>query len=223
MQAVLQQLAPGIPVINLISNAPCADPLRSSFLLAALRHSFPSGSIFLSVVDPGVGGSRLPLVLEADGQYFVGPDNGLFNTVARLSQQYSFRRISWQPENCSRSFHGRDIFAPVAADLALGKTAKLDTSQLFLDLTSWPADLGQIIYFDSYGNAWTGIRYQAAMTNKTLYCGTMAIAEAAAFCAVEQGDAFWYCNSAGMIEIAVNQGNARQQFALNLGDPVKIL
>ncbi len=82
MESVLRQTAPNVPVINLLSNAPSADPRLSSYLLAALRHSFPVDSIFLAVVDPGVGGARRAVVLEAAGQLFVGLDNGLLNIIA---------------------------------------------------------------------------------------------------------------------------------------------
>src|SRR5664279_2176998 len=113
MESVLRQIAPNVPIINLLSNAPTADPRLSSYLLAALRHSFPVNSIFLTVVDPGVGGQRKAVVLQADGQTFVGPDNGLLNTVAVQGQNTQWAEITWQPEQCSMSFHGRDLFAPV--------------------------------------------------------------------------------------------------------------
>jgi len=82
MEAVLRIHAPGVDVIDLLNDAPPGEPRLAAYLLAALAKHFPAGSIFLSVVDPGVGGERLPVVLEADGRWFVGPDNGLLNTVA---------------------------------------------------------------------------------------------------------------------------------------------
>jgi S-adenosylmethionine hydrolase len=77
MKAVLHRLAPGIPVIDLFADAPCFDARRSAYLLAAYAEALPSGSVILGVVDPGVGGKRLAIALEADGHWFVGPDNGL--------------------------------------------------------------------------------------------------------------------------------------------------
>jgi len=93
MESVLLQAAPNVPVINLLSNAPTADPRLSSYLLAALRHGFPVNSIFLAVVDPGVGGTRRAVVLQADGQTFVGPDNGLLNTVAVQLKMRNGRKL----------------------------------------------------------------------------------------------------------------------------------
>ena len=223
MQAVLLQQSPNTPVINLVSNAPSANPLLSSYLLAALRYQFPLGSIFLAVVDPGVGGKRLPVVLEADGQFFVGPDNGLFNTLACQAEQTSWRQIIWQPENCSMSFHGRDIFAPVAARLANGTADHILKIRQTEDLSGWQTDLACIIYFDDYGNAWTGLRYDQAMAGGRLSCGALQIKQADTFCQVDKGSAFWYKNSCGLIEIAVNQGSAQRQLDLKLGAAINFL
>ncbi|MHA1114521.1 MAG: SAM-dependent chlorinase/fluorinase, partial [Alphaproteobacteria bacterium] len=113
VKAVLAQDAPGVPVIDLIADAPACDPRAGAYLLAALAPEFPPGTVFLCVVDPGVGGPRAPLIVEADGRRFVGPDNGLFEIVTARH-----RRIDWRPARLSTSFHGRDLFAPVAARLA---------------------------------------------------------------------------------------------------------
>ncbi|CAA9889788.1 conserved hypothetical protein [Candidatus Methylobacter favarea] len=104
MESVIRQIAPASPVINLLSSAPAANPRLSSYLLAALRYSFPAGSIFLTVVDPGVGTDRKAVVLHADGQIFVGPDNGLLNTVALQSRHSQWSEITWEPRQCSMSF-----------------------------------------------------------------------------------------------------------------------
>ncbi len=223
MESALQQAAPNVPVINLLSNAPTADPRLSSYLLAALRHSFPVNSIFLAVVDPGVGGERRAVVLHADGQTFVGPDNGLLNTVAVQAQDAQWSEITWRPEHCSMSFHGRDLFAPVAAKLAIN--AADDLLQPFdrNDLNDWPHDLAEVIYFDYYGNAMTGLRYHEAYSAKTLTVNGIAIKQAGTFGDVEEQQAFWYKNSCGLVEIAVNKDRAEQQLALKLGAQVSFL
>jgi len=217
MESVLLQAAPIVPVINLLSNAPTADPRLSSYLLAALRHGFPVNSIFLAVVDPGVGGTRRAVVLQADGQTFVGPDNGLLNTVAVQSENAQWSEITWRPEQCSMSFHGRDLFAPVAAKLAIN--AADDLLQPFdrNDLSDWPQDLAEVVYFDYYGNAMTGLRYHEGLAGKILNIHDIAIKQADTFGAVEEQQAFWYKNSSGLVEIAVNKGCAEQQLGLKLG------
>ncbi len=83
MKAVLHQLAPAIPVIDLFADAPVANPKASAYLLAAYAEWFAAGTVFLSVVDPGVGGTRPSIVLEAEGRWYVGPGNGLFELVQR--------------------------------------------------------------------------------------------------------------------------------------------
>ncbi|MDI1230023.1 MAG: SAM-dependent chlorinase/fluorinase [Methylobacter sp.] len=221
MESVLRLTAPNVPVINLLSNAPTADPRLSSYLLAALRHSFPVDSIFLAVVDPGVGGGdRRAVVLYADGQTFVGPDNGLLNTVAVQVQDAQWSEIIWKPEQCSMSFHGRDLFAPITAKLAVNAADNLLQPFDRNDLSTWPQDLAAVIYFDFYGNAMTGLRYHEGLAGKILHINGFALKQADTFGAVAEQQAFWYKNSSGLIEIAVNKGRSEQQLALKLGMPL---
>jgi len=217
MESVLRQTAPTVPVINLLSNAPIANPRLSAYLLAALRHSFPVNSIFLAVVDPGVGGGRRAVVLRADGQSFVGPDNGLLNTVAVQAENAQWSEIIWRPEQCSISFHGRDIFASIAAKLAINAVDHLLQPFERNDLSAWSCDLAEVIYFDHYGNAMTGLRYHETYAGKTLIVNEVAIKQADTFGSVQKQRAFWYKNSSGLVEVAVNKGHAEQQLDLELG------
>src|SRR5262249_28737163 len=120
MKAVLRREAPAAELIDLFADAPTGDPKRSAYLLAAYAPWFPLGTVFLCVVDPGVGGTRAPVFLEADGRFYVGPENGLFELVLRRAQNTRCGEILWRPARLSASFHGRDLFAPVAATLAHG-------------------------------------------------------------------------------------------------------
>lgn len=217
MEAVIRLTAPDVPVINLISNAAPAEPRLSAYLLAALAKGFPPGTIFLCVVDPGVGGQRLPVVLEADGRWFVGPDNGLLNSVAVQARQTRWRIMEWCPESLSNSFHGRDLFAPIAARIASGDLSWTSGLSKCPDLGNWPADIAIIIYFDHYGNAITGWRYACDLDGKQLLINGRHIPAARTFCEAPEGKAFWYCNSMGLIEIAVNRKRADQSLKLSLG------
>ena len=122
MKAVLFQQAPGVSVVDLFADAPAFEPQLSAYLLAAYVNEFPQGSVFLCVVDPGVGNqSRRPVIVKVDERWFVGPDNGLFNVIctrAKNPKAIQWWQITWQPPKLSSSFHGRDLFAPVAARLA---------------------------------------------------------------------------------------------------------
>lgn len=220
MEAVIRTEAPTEPVINLLSNAPVENVLSSAHLLAALAPQFPVDSVFLAVVDPGVGGDRKPIVLRADGRWFVGPDNGLLNSVALHAEVVHWWTIEWRPENLSSSFHGRDLFAPVAA-----RISQKDYSGLSLwggpDLAGWPEDIASIIYIDHYGNALSGWRYQKELDGKAVYVNGKAIHQAETFCAVPKGQPFWYENSCGLVEIAVNKGRASEQLGLKVGSGVR--
>lgn len=217
LEAVLRLNAPGIPVINLLSNAPVGEPILASYLLAALAGQFPKGSVFLCVVDPGVGGERLPVVLEADGRWFVGPDNGLLNTVAAQAGQAVWREITWRPASLSASFHGRDLFAPVAARIAQGDSSWAEEEWKGPDLTGWPQDSTTIVYFDHYGNAITGLRHTEALDGKHLLANGWRVLQARTFGDMPAGSPFWYHNSMGLVEIAVNRGRAGQALGLSLG------
>lgn len=221
MQAVLAQRAPGVPVIELFNDAPRFDPQAAAYLLAAYVNEFEAGSIFLCVVDPGVGSRRQALIVQVDGRWFVGPDNGLFEVIAHRGQTVSWREITWQPSQLSASFHGRDVFAPVAAELAKGK---LPASQLIEQRPAFsgPDDLAQIIYLDSYGNAMTGLRAGQLPQGATLQVRDHVLTRARTFSEVRCGEMFWYENANGLAEIAVNQGHAGQRLGIGLGDEVKI-
>jgi hypothetical protein len=217
IEAAIHQICPEHRVINLVSNAPPTEPRLGAYLLAALARNFPRGSIFLCVVDPGVGGQRLPVVLEADERWFVGPDNGLLNSVAVQAGEVRWRQIEWRPENLSNSFHGRDLFAPVAARIARRDFAWTAGLTKGPDLAAWPADIAAIIYFDHFGNAVTGCRYSSEWEGKTLLMNGRRLQQAGTFCDVPEGQAFWYCNSMGLIEIAANRGRAQECLKLSLG------
>ncbi|GAB6066909.1 SAM-dependent chlorinase/fluorinase [Methylothermus subterraneus] len=220
MIAVLKRTAPGVEVIDLINDAPSQDPVRSGYLLAALARAWPSGTVFVCVVDPGVGTARLPVALQADGKWFVGPDNGLLNSVAVQSRGWEWYRIVWQPKELSASFHGRDLFAPVAAWLATGRRVGILEAWPGPDLRAWPAERAEIIYFDVYGNAITGLKFQPSLKGRRLRCGGIALPYARTFGEAAKGEAFWYGNSMGLVEIAVNQGSAARQLGLSVGQAV---
>jgi S-adenosylmethionine hydrolase len=220
MHAVLTRLAPEVPVIELFNDAPAFDAKASAYLLAAYADGFAKGDVFVCIVDPGVGGPRLPLVVEAGGRWFVGPDNGLLAIVARRADSAQAWEITWRPERLSASFHGRDLFAPVAAELARGS---LRPSQpRAVPTVDWPDDLAEIVYIDGYGNAMTGLRAQVLAGDNVLRAGERQIASARTFSDVAPGTAFWYENANGLAEIAVNCGRADETLGLAIGSEIYI-
>jgi len=224
VKAVLSRMAPGIPVIDLFADAPATNPRASAYLLAACAAWFAPGAVFLAVVDPGVGGARAPIMVEADGRWYVGPGNGLFELVQRRARQLARWDIVWRPERLSATFHGRDLFAPVAARLACGEPppgrARIDEEDRRRD---WPDDLAEIVYIDHYGNAMTGIRAATLAPQARLGVSARVLERARTFGDLPVGAGFWYENSNGLAEIAVNQGRADRAFGLAIGSPVAVI
>ncbi|GAB6053269.1 SAM-dependent chlorinase/fluorinase [Magnetospira thiophila] len=225
VKAVLAQRAPGVPVIDLFADAPACDPKASAYLLAAYGTHFTKDTVFLCVVDPGVGGPRRALVMQADGRWYVGPENGLFEIVARrAAQPVAWFEIQWRPEKLSRTFHGRDMFAPVAATLATNRLGEGDlTSTVGLRQNDWPDDLAEVVYVDVYGNALTGLRGTRVSPQARLEVGGHEIMAAETFSVLPPGGAFWYVNSNGLVEIAVNRQRADEILGISRGAPVRIV
>lgn len=206
LHAAIQAIAPGTKVIDLMHDAPTFDPLASAYLLPAISKPFPGGTVFCCVVDPGVGSDRLPCVIKADGNFFVGPDNGLFDVIISRAQEVAWHTITWRPENMSMTFHGRDLFAPVAAMLANGDWQA--TEPAIFNLKKMARDYYRIIYIDGFGNVITGIQGETVNDSQKLRFDEHEICYASHFATVEPGVAFWHRNSLGLIEIAVNSGRA---------------
>lgn len=224
VKAVLAREAPGLPVIDLFADAPVFDPQLSAYLLAAYAAEFPAGSVFVCVVDPGVGTARRPLVVEADGRWFVGPDNGLFELVRRRAATVRAWTIDWRPARLSASFHGRDLFAPVAAMVAKGTGVPgSPVDPAAIARPDWPDELARVVYVDVYGNAMTGIRASALAEDAVLRAGGTAVRRGRTFADVPAGQALWYGNSSGLAEIAINRGRADRDLGLSVGMAVERL
>jgi S-adenosylmethionine hydrolase len=224
VNAVLQETAPGVPVIQLFADAPAGQPKPAAYLLAAYAAWFPAGTVLLCVVDPGVGSARRGLIAEAAGRLYVGPDNGLFELALRHAGNSRCWDISWRPPTLSASFHGRDLFAPVAGRLARGEPpAALASPAVPRGYPDWPDDLAEIVYIDHYGNALTGLRGESLPPSARLAAGGHPIARAETFSSVPGGAVFWYVNSNGLVEIAVNAGRADRTLGLAVGSEIEIL
>jgi S-adenosyl-L-methionine hydrolase (adenosine-forming) len=224
VKAVLQRLAPAVPVIDLFADAPVRNPRAASYLLAAYAPWFPSGTVFLAVVDPGVGGERPAVVLETDGRWYVGPGNGLFEILHRRAGASQVFEIVWRAATLSASFHGRDLFAPVAALIARGEAPPGEKRPAdFARCADWPDDLAEVVYVDHYGNAMTGLRAALLPSDARLVAGHRRIDRARTFSGMPAGAALWYENSTGLAEIAVNMGRADDALGLAIGSAVQVM
>jgi S-adenosyl-L-methionine hydrolase (adenosine-forming) len=209
VKAVLWREAPAVPVFDLFADAPAQRPQEAAYLLAAYTTNFPQGSVFLCVVDPGVGTARPAEAHLIDGSWFVGPGNGLFEPVLRRGSAVdSFAIEAVGP--ISASFHGRDLFAPAAGRLAAGSPPRAAglVPAAAARRPDWPDDLPAIVYIDRYGNAMTGLRAAGLPAAATLAIGGQGYRRARTFGEVPEGTGFWYENANGLAEIAVNRGRA---------------
>lgn len=225
MAAVLMQDVPQVPLIHLFNDVSAYDTEAGAHLLHALASRLPrrTGDVFVAVVDPGVGGPRRPVAVQADGNWYVGPDNGLLSIVAQRAAVARWWEITWRPEVLSASFHGRDLFAPVAAVLAQGEGPGAMMRQMGVREARLleSGDLSRIIHVDHYGNAMTGIRWVPGSETMQFAIHGQRLSYAPTFGAVPEGVAFWYGNSLGLVEIAMNQGNAAERMGLRQGDGVE--
>lgn len=221
VKARLAEHAPAQPVVDLLHEAPDFNPHAGAHLLAAFAPGFPPGSVFLAVVDPGVGTPRDAVVVMAGGRWFVGPDNGLLSVVAARHVDTRLWRITWQPEGLSATFHARDLFAVIVAEIARGEfpAAKLSPVEK-LNVEFDAGDLARVIYIDHYGNAWTGVR--GVPTNARVNAAGEPFRHGESFGFVAKGEGFWFINSVGLLELAVNRGSAATTFGLKVGDPVQV-
>lgn len=221
------EFAPALPVIDLIHDLPAFRPELAAYLLPGLIRKMPPRTLYLCVVDPGVGGERAALVMrcgsDQQANWLVGPDNGLMAMVATQTKaEIALWQVDWRPAEHSHSFHGRDLFLPIALALTTGRlpgpARRLERYQLIGH--HWPAELAQVLYVDHYGNLITGLQAEHADGTATLRLGETRINAARTFCMLPPGTAFWYRNAFDLVEIAVNQGQAHQRFGVGSGAKV---
>lgn len=224
LKARLAVAAPGQVVVDLLHTAPDFNPHAGAYLLAAFAPTFPAGSVFLAVVDPGVGTARHGVVVAAGGHWFVAPDNGLVSIVAARNADSKIWRIDWWPDDLSATFHGRDLFAMIAADIAQGAfPAEKLSACVTLEVTFDAGDLARVIYIDHFGNAFTGIRAHSLPEQSRVRVNGFEFAHAATFGIRDKGKGFWFKNSVGLLELAVNRGHAASEYKLTVGTTVQVL
>ena len=229
VEAVIATLAPSARVVHLTHGVPPQDLRHGSFQLFAAAPHLPAGSIVLAVVDPGVGSARRAIVVEGERHTWVAPDNGLLEaalTIDRPRRAFAIVDPSYRLASVSTTFHGRDVFGPAAAHLALGVDPSALGPPVPLDqLTSLgiaPADRsGEIWTFDRYGNAITTIRSPAAPP-RSVRAGDHELPYATHYAEVAPGQALALPGSSGLVELSVRDGSALDVLGLAAGLPVSV-
>lgn len=237
MKGVISRINPDVQVIDLTHGVPPQDVMAGAL---TLRHSVPYfsvGAIHVVVVDPGVGGSRRPLLIECAGNYFIGPDNGVLSLAVmnkpKLIIELTNSEYFLQPTGTT--FHGRDIFAPAAAHLSRGVPIHAfgSRSSSFIELhvpevVRHPTGLmGEIIYIDGYGNLFTNIHEHdltgLPRNDINITLGSTRIQKlVSSYDSAESSKLAAVVNSWGMLEIAQYNGNAQQRCAAKVGDKVVV-
>ncbi|MCP1726055.1 S-adenosylmethionine hydrolase [Natronospira proteinivora] len=210
------------PFIHLMHDAPRFQPASAGRLLSALSRQFLPGDICLAVVDPGVGSARYPVAVESRGIWFVGPDNGLLSSVTETDASAQWWEITWHPAPLSSSFHGRDLFAPFAGQLAAGYSPTAIGARPLYDPIQAHCPEASIIYIDGYGNCVTGIPAGRLQEDQTVTVGGRPLSHGFTFSSVPPGEPLWYCNSMGLVEIAINQASAADSLQLEIGNEVSL-
>lgn len=217
-----------VQVVDITHEVPPGDVQAGQYLLGRAWHRFPAGSIHLAVVDPGVGSARRAIAVRGQGHFFVGPDNGLLTPVLDGAQVVSLK----PPREASATFHGRDVFAPVAARLARGEPLQ-DLGPDVADPLRTPlptpgrdgsAVTGEVIYVDRFGTLITNIPGEWVVGARRVRISGRAVgAVRRTFADVKPGAAVAFIGSGGTLEVAVRDGSAAEKLGAKRGASVRVL
>ncbi|MFQ6096370.1 MAG: S-adenosyl-l-methionine hydroxide adenosyltransferase family protein [Armatimonadota bacterium] len=235
MKGVILGICSDAVIVDIAHDVPRHDITMASLVLGSAWRYFPRGTVHIAVVDPGVGSARRPLALRADGHYFAGPDNGLFTMVIDDAREWiavELTKTEYFLPRRGQTFHGRDVFAPVAARIATG--ARLDdlgqriTDPIRLAVLrperSEDMVRGHVVYIDAFGNLVTNIRAEdiaGAESDVRFEIGRYVVRSVSgSYADAGEGELLAIVGSWGMIEIAANRGSARDRTGARSGDPV---
>ncbi|MCB1775244.1 MAG: SAM-dependent chlorinase/fluorinase [Gammaproteobacteria bacterium] len=218
LHAAILAVSDASRVIDVMHDLPAMRPDLAAYLLPGVCRQLAVPGVVVAVVDPGVGGDRDPLIVETTLHTYVGPDNGLLCQLDDITAVY---RIDWRPPRLSPSFHGRDLFAPVAARLAVGSWPASMSAPVEMAVgADWPDVLKCVVYIDAYGNAVTGVPAKGVDLKTKISISGRSLGYASTFCQIAHGELFWYRNSQGLVEIAAREASAAKILSLALGDRI---
>lgn len=222
VEGVIARIAPDVRVLHLGHGVPPQDVRTGARRLARSLPFVPAG-VHLAVVDPGVGGARRAVAIRCGARWLVGPDNGLLEPAASafgIDEVVDVSESPWRLQPVSATFHGRDVFGPVAAHLALGHRPdgpRIDGDQL-LRPSPLPAGKVHVVEVDGFGNLIT----DAALPPSAVRIAGHDVALGRTFCDVEPGGLVIYEDSAGDVAVAVNGGSAAALLGVRAGDELDL-
>jgi S-adenosylmethionine hydrolase len=220
MKAVVLETVPSAVLVD-VSNAVLPfDVVSGAFVLWAGTRHFAPGAVHLAVVDPGVGGSRLPVAFTLAGSHYVGPDNGLFGLLlSEIGTPAEAVRLP-RPEATSATFEGRDVFAPAAAALAAGRPLGTLGTSLSQPLRPLPVAGSVVLWVDRFGNLISNLKPPVSGVR---IAGHEVRVSARTYGEAPIGQPFAYVGSMGFVEIGMREGNAAEHLEAASGTPVEPL
>jgi len=240
MKAVILSICPDALIVDISHKIRKFDVRMGAFILSQAAPYFPSGTIHVAVVDPGVGTERRPIIIETERSFYVGPDNGLLVLSAQreeISRIYEIANPKFTLKNVSRTFHGRDIFSPAAAYLAkgippshFGPEIHDPVTPSFTEPTVQQNEIrGEVIHIDGFGNIITNVTLKDLNTigveegkSLSLKLGgrDLTLRLCSAYNQVPRKTLLAIIGGSGFLEISVNQGDASQVFSVEPGEEV---
>jgi S-adenosylmethionine hydrolase len=241
MKGVILRLCPGAQIVDVTHEIPPHDVLRAAYVIDQAARWFPHNTIHVVVVDPGVGGDRRILLARLDDQIFVAPDNGVLTRVARRAKGRAFWSVTdrrYMLDPISHTFHGRDIFTPVAAYVAdhtpLEKFGPRVQDILELPMPepavlAGPCIEGMVVYVDRFGNLMTNIEQDLLATTfgaGAAVCVQVAdetvLGPLASYSEAAPGQLLSILNSAGLLELAIRDASAAVHLRADVGTRVLV-
>lgn len=239
MKGSILRINPEARMLDISHDIEPGDIRSGALLLEQVRPHFPSETIYLAVIDPGVGGDRRPVVIETDAGTFVGPDNGLFTPILMgtgVERIVEIEKGEYVHRDISPTFHGRDIFAPAAAHLSLGVSPG-DLGPPLVDPVTFDSTApaieenrirGTVVSCDRFGNIISNVPEDALKR----FAGDDPIAVEIAgetidrfgetYVSVSAGELVALIGSSGLLEVSVNGGSARERLGTSAGDEVVV-
>ncbi len=233
MKGVILSINPRAKVVDITHNVQPYNVKQAAFVLYSTLKYFPSRSIHIAVVDPGVGTERRALILETEDSYLVGPDNGLFSL-------FEYRK-AWEIEfkEASKTFHGRDVFAPAAAKLSLGASPEelgreikeIEKIEVFRAEVEGRKIKGEVLHIDTFGNAITSIKGEVFSKLKLKFGDrvkvkikekSLKVRFLPTYGYAEKGEVLILKGSSGLMELSQNLGRASEVLNISPGDTLEI-
>jgi S-adenosylmethionine hydrolase len=231
VKGAILAVEPSATLVDVTHAVPAQDIQAGAFLLWSAVEVFPAGTIHVAVVDPGVGSQRRSVVLRSGrGDLFVGPDNGLLiPAVDRLGGWREAVELTqakfWRP-NVSDTFHGRDVFGPVAGHLASGvpltQLGRLITDPVHLSLPEPRGLVGEVVHVDAYGNLITNLKAASLPPSYIVRLGDLRIPQATHYAEVDEGALLALVGSAGLLEISARNTSADALTGAGRGTPISV-